>query len=210
MRRFLALCGAVLCFSVGAAAQDGSAAPAIASSTTVLASPARYPASELPKWQIGINYQYVRFRSGTSFGMHGFNTSITRYANEWFGLEGDVGAVFGDTPSSGGPGPFVQGGLRAKLLVYAAGPHLAYRRSDKVEPWVHAVFGGAHFRFTQTGPPTANLSQTDAFAYAVGGGFDFRLGPHVFWRVQGDFLGTRFFDTWQKNVSAQSGLVFNF
>ncbi len=211
MQKFLALCVAVLCFSVAVAAQDISTTPATTPGATA-ASPARRGGSDLPGWQVGINYSFVRFRSESKedFNMHGFNTSVTRYLNDWFGLEGDIGAVFGDTPATGGPGPFTAGNLRAKLLLYGGGPHLAYRHGSRIEPWVHAVFSGAHFRFSQTGAPTANLSKINAFAYAVGGGVDFKLGPHLYLRGQGDFLSTRFFDTWQKNAQVQAGIVINF
>ncbi len=211
MQKFLALCGAVLCFAVAVAAQDNSTAPATTPGATT-ASPARRGGSEMPGWQVGINYNFVRFRSESreSFNMQGFNTTVTRYVSDWFGLEGYLGAVSGDTPASGGPGPFTAGNLRAKLIQYGGGPHLAYRHRSKFEPWVHALFGGAHFRFSQTGPPTANLTNINAFAYTVGGGADYKLGFHLYLRGQGDFMSTRFFKTWQKNAQIQGGIVINF
>lgn len=211
MRKFLALCSAVLFFSVAVAAQDISTTPATSPATTT-ASPARYAPSEFNRWQIGVNYNYIRFRPspGASFNLHGFNTSVSWYKNEWLALEGDVGAAFGSTPSSGGPGGLTPGGLDAKLVLYGGGPHLAYRQSQKISPWVHALFGGAHFRFDQTGAPSANLAKLNAFAYMLGGGVDIKLGSKISWRIQGDFLGTRFFSTWQKNAQAQTGIVLNF
>ncbi len=203
MRKFLALFAAVLFFSVAAAAQDNSTAPATTSLASAAASPARYGASDQSRWAVGINYAFVRFRPGASdsFNLHGFNTSVTGYANDWFGLEGDVGGSFGDTPGTGGPGPFLAGNLRAKLLTYSGGPHIVYRRNDRVQPWAHVLFGGAHFRFT---------SSFNAFSLVAGGGLDYKLRPHIAWRIQGDFLGTRFFTTWQKSAQAQTGLVISF
>ena len=212
MRKFLALFAAVLFFSVAVAAQDNSTAPATTSSASAAASPARYGGSDLNRWEIAINYAYVRFRpsSSASFNLHGFNTSVTRYANDWFGLEADVGGSFGHTPATGGPGPFIVGNLRAKLLTYGGGPHIAYRRHNKVQPWGHVLFGGAHFRFPQTGPPSANFAKINAFSLVTGAGLDVKLGPHLAWRVQGDFLGTRFFSTWQKSAQMQAGFVISF
>jgi len=202
MRKTLALCGAVLCFALAAAAQDNSAAPAAVSSATATATPARSSSFDLYHWQVGINYNYVRFRpsSGSSFQLNGFNTSLTRYLNDWFGLEADAGAAWGHTPSSGPLSP----SQTAKFLFYGGGVHLAYRHKDRVEPWVHALVGGAHLY-----PKTAgnNLS---ALGYAAGGGLDIKLHPRLSLRVQGDFLGTHFFSTWQKNFQFQTGLVINF
>ena len=212
MRKFVALCGAVLLFSVAAAAQDNSVASEAASPASPTATPPRYGGSGLYHWQVGMNYSYTRFRPGStaSFNLHGFNTSVVAYVNDWFGLEGDVGAGFGSTPSTGGPGSLSPGNLDAKLLTYAGGVRIAHRGSQRFEPWAHGLFGGAHFRFTQTGGPSANLATTNAFSYTLGTGVDFKLGTRLYLRVQGDFLATRFLSTWQKNAQAQTGLVFLF
>lgn len=210
MSKFLALCGAVLFFSLTAAAQDNSTAPAT-DPVAPAASPKASRNYDLPRWQVGINYAYTRFRpsSTANFNLHGFNTSAVFFMNNWFGLEGDAGAHFGTTPSSGGPGILTPGNLDAKLILYGGGPRIAHR-GNRFEPWAHAVFGGAHFRFTQTGGASASLAKLNAFSLATGGGVDFKFGPRVAIRVQGDFLGTRFFSTWQKSAQAQAGFVFSF
>jgi hypothetical protein len=41
----------------------------------------------------------------------------------------------------------------------------------------------------------------------VGGGLGFRLNPKIFWRVQGDFLGTRFQSALQSNYSTGTGII---
>ncbi len=210
MRKTLALCGAVLCFAVATAAQDNSAATAPVSPATATATPAPPTSFGLDRWQVGVNYAYTRFRSTSTFSMNGFNSSVTRYLNDTFGVEGDVGVHFGTTPSTGGPGPFTAGNLKAKLILYGGGLHIAYRHNQRIEPWVHVLFGGAHFRFTQTGGATAALTKLNNFAVVGGGGADIKLGTRLAWRVQGDFVGTHFFSTWQKNIQAQTGLVINF
>src|SRR2546426_8790628 len=99
MRKFMALCGAVLCFSGVAAAQDS--APTLAASNAVSAagsspasaavSPARPAFNEYFSWQVAVSYEYTRFRTpGGYFQMHGINTSATRFLNSWFGLEGEA------------------------------------------------------------------------------------------------------------------------
>ena len=194
MRKLFPLCGAVLCFSVGVAAQDNSAAPATPNPLSA-ASP-RALSSEAFNWQIAISYEYLRFREalGTDVNLNGFNTSVTRFANSWFGLEGDVAPLFGHTPAN----------KTAKFLFYGGGPHLAYRSNAKIEPWVHGLFGGAHLI------PQTVLGSQNAFGVVAGGGLDFKLTPRAFWRVQGDYVWTRFFSTTQSSYQVKSGIVFNF
>jgi hypothetical protein len=44
----------------------------------------------------------------------------------------------------------------------------------------------------------------------AGGGLDFKLNPRVYWRVQADYIGTRFQSAVQSNYSIGSGVVFYF
>lgn len=208
MRYFLAVCGAVLCLSAPAAAQDNSAPPAAPSPAPASAAPApaRYSGGEQFPWEVGVNFTYVWFRptGGTGFGAPGFNTSATRFFSESFGLEGDIGATYGNTASPFGPLPL--GNLRQKVIFYGGGLKFADRHLVRFEPFAHGLFGGVHARYTQTnGPGTVN-----AFAFMLGGGMDYKLGPRISWRVQGDFLGTRMFSTIQKNFQFQTGVIFSF
>ena len=194
MRNFLALCGTVLFLSVAVAAQDSSSVMASYSAASSAASPQRPKALASYPWQVTVSYEYLRFNVfGSSVNLHGFNTSLTRYTNNWFGFEGDVGPVFGSL----GNQPF-------RLLWYGGGPHLAYRHGGKFEPWVHGLFGGAHLF------PLTSSGGLNAFGYTAGGGLDIKLNQRVYWRLQGDFVGTRFFGQWQKNEQFKTGLVFNF
>jgi len=195
MRSFVALCAAVLCFSAVAAAQDNSGVLATPRPASPRAqTPALYPYESYP-WQLAISYEYFRANAGnTHLNLNGFNTSLTRFLGGWFGLEADVAALWGSAP----------GGETAKLVLYGGGPRVAYRQNAKFEPWVHGLFGGAHL-FPQTA-----FGSTNAFGYVAGGGVDIKLGPRVFWRVQGDFVGTHFFNQWQNNAQVKSGLVLNF
>ncbi len=211
MRKFLALCGAVLCLPVVAAAQDNSAALASSaeSPASPTPSPARYPSGDTLPWQLSVQYLYIRVRPGTGsgFNLHGFDTSVIRYANHWFGIEGNVGAAFGYTPSSLTTFNPTAQSLRTKFIVYGGGPHVTHRTTSRIEPWGHALFGATHLRMTQAsiGPASAN-----AFTFAVGGGADFKIRPRLFWRAGGDLLVTRFFGEFQKNFQIKTGLVLNF
>ena len=59
----------------------------------------------------------------------------------------------------------------------------------------------------------SNVSEgpTDtSFADAFGGGFDYRLFRPLAWRLQGDYVQTRFFGETQNNVRISTGIVFRF
>ena len=58
---------------------------------------------------------------------------------------------------------------------------------------------------------TLGYSASDtAFATALGGGLDYHLVPLVSWRLQGDYLQTRFFGNTQNNGRFSTGIVLNF
>jgi hypothetical protein len=49
-----------------------------------------------------------------------------------------------------------------------------------------------------------------SFATAVGGGLDYHLFPLLAWRVEGDYVTTRFFSATQNNLQLSTGIVFRF
>jgi hypothetical protein len=44
----------------------------------------------------------------------------------------------------------------------------------------------------------------------AGGGLDFKVLPRVYWRMQGDYIGTHFQSDLQSNFSVGTGLVIYF
>lgn len=76
----------------------------------------------------------------------------------------------------------------------------------KFTPFGEVMGGIAHIN---TGGDVASSSNT-SFATAVGGGLDYRLVRLVAWRVEGDFVTTRFFSTTQKDLRLSTGIVFRF
>lgn len=199
MRKFLALCGAVLYFAAPMAAQDQPTALAVTSPMSAAASaPARQQGrfgAELYHWQVGMSYEYIRFQAaGTAYNLHGFNTTLTRFVNDWVGVEGVAGGGFGAAVNGQNP----------KLLVYGGGLRFAHRSNPKIDTWVHGLVGGAHFQ-----PQTA-LGGRNAFAYVGGGGVDLKFTPRLYWRFQGDFVGSRFFSQRQSNFQVTTGFVIDF
>jgi hypothetical protein len=54
------------------------------------------------------------------------------------------------------------------------------------------------------------MGSDTSFAHAIGGGIDFKPVPLIGWRVQGDFLQTRFFSGTQNNFRLSTGIVLHF
>ena len=210
MRKFALLCAAILCVCFAASAQDFAAPPAPAAATLASApaaplepAPAPAPLFGAPNrspWQLGLGYQFSHFDNigGQSFNNNGVWASITRYVNDWLGIEGDVTAGFGTTPA---PSNFV-----AKTVFAGGGAHMAMVRDSRLEPWIHALVGVEHFRFTQ-GPV---LGSNTGLGYVLGGGADYKLMPRIAIRFGADFLGTRVISANQANYQAGVGVIFNF
>lgn len=202
MRKLVILCAALLCVAALATAQDQPGSAASPASAESAAAPAAAPhpsalSSGMARWQVAVSYEYFRLRAaGATTNLNGFNTSVTYFANDWFGIEADGAGVFGSlTPT-----------FKEKLAFYGGGPHLAFRHSAKYQPWVHALFGGGHLSTTQTVGP----SSFNGVAIITGGGFDVMMSPRLGWRAQADYAGTRFAGVWQKNFQIKAGIVLNF
>jgi opacity protein-like surface antigen len=73
----------------------------------------------------------------------------------------------------------------------------------KIRPFAEALFGAGHISTNGAGSDTS-------FATALGGGVDYHLIPLVSWRLEGDYVQTRFFSTTQNNVRLSTGIVLRF
>ena len=198
MRKIIALCAAVLIFAGIAAAQDNTTAtvatnadPAPAAASNKYSSEVGYP------WQVGANFTYQRFDiGGGNSNLYGIHTSVTRWLGDsMFGIEGTATASFGNLNP-----------LRKEQVVfYGGGAHVG-KRSGRFQPWGHILVGGAHDRFSQAvGPASFN-----ALAIMGGGGVDIQWRSHIAWRVQADYLGTRFGSVWQNSITTGVGILFDF
>ena len=207
MAKLFTLIAALVCFSMTAAAQDATAAfDAANPSAEPDAAPAQFSPSDRPSWQLEAGAQYQHYRVlGVAFHDFGFNASVTRYLNNWFGLEGAAAVGFGHT----GTTLNVTAPLDAKSFFIGGGPHVAISNRTRFEPWAHALVGLQHFRFTQTNTKVG-LGSNSALGFQLGGGVDFKIIERAFWRVQADYVGSHFSAGEQTNYSVGTGLVFNF
>jgi len=194
--------------SAAAAAKQANtfAAPAV---VTALALPfeSAEPASPSPqpkflyggrddyRWELGLAVSWLRFRSSVfNASAVGITTSVVYYTNEWFGVEGDITAVFA---------PTILANEHVKIATYGGGPKIALRRR-KWEPWIHGIFGGAHEQ------PQISGSSRNSYEIKAGGGVDYRWNPRLSFRLEADYVRTGFFHGSQNNFQLAGGLVFHF
>jgi hypothetical protein len=193
--------------SAGAAkAANMFAAPAVA---TALALPfeSAEPASPSPqpkflyggrddyRWELGLAVSWLRFRSSVfNASAVGISTSVVYYTNEWFGVEGNITAVFA---------PTILVNEHVKIATYGAGPKIAWRQKQW-EPWLHGIFGGAHEQ-----PQIAGQSR-NSYEIKAGGGADYRWNPRLSFRLEADYVRTGFFHSSQNNFQLAGGVVFHF
>jgi hypothetical protein len=202
MGKSLVLCAALLCLPLLTLAQDSPAAFE-ASTATASESAAAAPASLIPPdrepWQLGVGFQYMNFNvvAGQRFSDYGYQADVTRYLNNWFGVEGATEVGFGHVAPS----------IDAKSFFIGGGPHISLHDSSRLEPWVHVLVGWERFRFTQT----TTLGVSSHAAFWGGGGLDYKIGGgHVYWRVQADFIGTNVGTGINGNYAVGTGFILNF
>jgi opacity protein-like surface antigen len=147
------------------------------------------------RWQLGIGAEWIRFRSSIfNASAVGVKASVTYFTNDWFGIEGNLSTGFA---------PEIFKNEHVKVLVYGAGPKIAWRER-KWEPWAHVILGGAHEQ-----PQTATFSK-NAFAVEAGGGADYRFNPRLSGRLEANWIRTSFFSQSQNNFELMGGVVFHF
>jgi hypothetical protein len=176
--------------------------PGIFADPTLLApSPAPEPQEiqgvfENYAWQAYVGYTFVRFYElpNVAENQNGANASVTWYYRDWLGI--DIGAL-------GTHGTI--GGASSWTLFVGAGPRLRKSLGRSLEVFGHALIGGAYFS------PDTPFGSQGAFGYELGGGVDLKPNHSKFaLRVEGDLLGTRFFQTNQWSPKVSAGIVYNF
>ena len=157
----------------------------------------------------GYSYMSADLAFGNRSGLKGWTGSLEGHVLPWVGMVTDVSGYYGATnlrlPITCPVGVPDCNLIRANASVYnfLFGPRVAVR-FGRLTPFAHALFGGAHVSETRSG-----FSDT-SFALAMGGGVDYKLVPAVAWRLQGEYLRTRFFNTNQDNLRFSTGIVLRF
>jgi hypothetical protein len=201
MRKVFMLCAALFCLSLSASAQDSTAAYDASPAAGEPAAPASLIPADREPWQLDVGFEYLKFSVlGQNYHNLGYQAGINRYISNWFGVEGTTIEGFGNT----GTTPSID----AKSFFIGGGPHVIFYSTRHLEPWGHVIAGWERFRFTQ-GPTFGSNSHA---AFLAGAGLDYKINNgRLYWRVQGDFLGTNLVGpSISKNYSFGTGFVLNF
>jgi hypothetical protein len=155
-------------------------------------------AQDYPRAEIFGGYQFTHLGgSGTDINANGWNASLTGNFNSWFGVAADFGAVY-KTIS----------GVSTNVYTYTGGPVVALNSRGQVNPFVHALFGGAHAGASLTGVGSAS---DNGFTTMLGGGVDVKLNRLLAVRGQADWVYYHFNGNGEShNVRVSTGIVLRF
>jgi opacity protein-like surface antigen len=173
--------------------------------------------AQIPSGNVFLGFSYERSNSSAFNGsnlvatvsnpnLHGWEASFEGKIVPFVGIVGDVGGHYGSqsftelTPN--GPQNINVTGHEQEYLV---GPRLSIP-VGKITPFGEVFVGVAHIHTGGTLPNPSNTS----FAYAVGGGLDYRVFGPIALRAEGDYLRTKFFSSTQNNLRLSAGVVFRF
>jgi hypothetical protein len=151
---------------------------------------------DVVRWELSMGINWLRFRSSIfNASAIGLKTSVVYNTNEWFGIEGNITADFA---------PTIYKNEHVKILIYGAGPKIAWKRFRRWDPWLHAILGGAHEQ-----PQTAGNGK-NGFAIQLGGGGDYNFNSRFSGRLEGNYVRTSFFSQSQNNFQLGAGVVVHF
>jgi hypothetical protein len=152
-----------------------------------------FPASV---WEASAGYTFVRFYEvpGVAEDANGVNASLVYYLKDWIGAEGEVFVAFGTLSGS-----------TSHLLLGAGGPRLRWSASRGIELWGHALAGFSILS------PQMPYGKGHAFGYEAGAGVDINAHHHRWaYRIEGDAVGTFYFNTYQVSPKVSLGVVYKF
>ena len=161
-------------------------------------------AQDAPKADLFMGYSFLRYNSAQTIPAFTANGGVGTFAwnfNNNLGVEAELGGYHN--------GNVNDKEFDSTAFSYLFGPRFSWGRSKKFDPYVHALFGGQnatssiaassvlvvnpHAASTHLSSDGRYKGTTNAFAMAVGGGIDIKMGKWMTLRpVQIDYLLTRF------------------
>jgi outer membrane protein with beta-barrel domain len=155
-------------------------------------------AADTPKAEVFGGYQFTHISAGgDSESFNGWNASLTGNLNKYFGVAADFSGAYKSIS-----------GVSVKVHSYTFGPVLSLNKEGKLNPFVHALFGGA----TASAAFSGSGASTNGFSMMIGGGADAKVSPHFAVRlVQADWVYYRFNGVGESNnARVSTGVVFRF
>jgi opacity protein-like surface antigen len=167
-------------------------------------------AGQAPALEAGIGYSYTNasIPSQSTLGMNGVDLLGTADFSRRFGIHVDLGYARNFNAFSSGH--------TADMLTYLAGPAFYPIRTRNFNVYTHVLFGGARetgVNYESDG--TVLTGFVNKFAWAAGGGVQYRFSRAFALRVGVDYLHTQFFNSnivvqGQPNVRPSVSLIYTF
>ena len=120
-----------------------------------------------------VSYSYFRLGGSNGVNQNGVSGSLA-FNHLWFGIVGDFG-VYHATHS----------GASLNTCTFLFGPRLTLRNPTHINPFVEGLVGGSRLSAGYGGTSAAS----NQFAFALGGGVDIGMAPHIALRPQVDYVG---------------------
>jgi Outer membrane protein beta-barrel domain len=153
---------------------------------------------------VGYSYYNTNLSSIDRANTNGWEASVEGKMLPWVGIVVDFSNHYGSQnfpfPCAPGPCGRVNADVTERNILF--GPRVSVS-AGKFRPFAEALFGAGHVN-------VHHLNTDTSFATALGGGIDYKLLPVLGWRLQGDYIQTRFFGTTQDNVRFSTGIVVRF
>ena len=148
-------------------------------------------------WEASFEGKIVPFLSLVAdFDGH-YSGTVNFPVSDCSGISCPVSPSTGPIPSSAG---YLSANISEHNFLF--GPRVSVP-VGRFRPFGEFLVGAGHINVNSFGSDTS-------FATALGGGLDYRLIRILAWRVQGDYVLTRFFGTVQNNVRISTGIVVRF
>jgi hypothetical protein len=152
----------------------------------------------------GYSYYNTNLSSIDRANTNGWQASVEGKFLPWVGIVGDFSSHYGSQnfpllcPAIG-PCSF---NADVTEHNYLFGPRVSVS-VGKFRPFAEGMIGVGHVN-------VKGVTSDTSFASAIGGGIDYKLIPAVAWRLQADYVNTRFFSTSQSNLQMATGIVIRF
>ncbi len=158
-------------------------------------------AQDYPKAEVFAGYQYERLNnivgSGVDINGNGWNAALTGNFNHWFGVTADFSGAYKTINS-----------VDTRVYTYTGGPVVSLNSGGTINPFVHALFGGAHASFSA---PGSGSPSDNGFTMMYGGGVDIKMNRLLALRGQVDWIYFHFSDaSLSNNVRVSTGVVLRF
>jgi hypothetical protein len=156
-----------------------------------------------------LGYTYYNTKLSVSSGsLNGWEGTLEGRVFPLLGIVADLTGHYGSQQFPNPGATCIIGGtcppLSVKAHIYEAlfGPRLSVP-VGKFRPFGEFEIGVGHVNTNGFGSDTS-------FATSVGGGLDYTIVRPIAWRLQGDYVRTKFFNRTDNNLRLSTGIVFRF